>query len=218
MNVLITGASRGLGKALMERFVREGHQVVGVARGEEALRRAADGAVPLVADVGQDGERIVAEAQGLIGELDLVVLAASTLGPTPLRALSDTRAEELEQVLRVNLLGSFRIARAALAGMRVRGRGTVVFVSSDAAVEAYPTWGAYSVSKAAQDHLMRIWAAELQGTGVRLVSVDPGEMDTVMHAAAIPEADPSALRRPEDSAARLVAFLDEARTGERGVL
>ena len=72
--------------------------------------------------------------------------------------------------------------------MAVRGRGTVVAISSDAAAEAYPGWGAYAVSKAALDHLVRVWSAELEAAGVRFLSVDPGEMDTAMHAAALPDA------------------------------
>jgi NAD(P)-dependent dehydrogenase (short-subunit alcohol dehydrogenase family) len=85
--------------------------------------------------------------------------------------------------------------------MSLRGHGTVVFISSDAAVEAYPTWGAYGISKAAGAHLMRIWAEEVPT--VRFLAIDPGEMDTAMHAAAIPDADPTTLQRPVDVARRI---------------
>src|SRR2546421_727847 len=87
--------------------------------------------------------------------------------------------------------------RRAHPRRRRRGSGLIVHVSSDAAVAAYPRWGAYGVSKAALDHLNRIWAAELQQAGVRFLSVDPGEMDTAMHAQAMPEADRSQLAQPE---------------------
>jgi NAD(P)-dependent dehydrogenase (short-subunit alcohol dehydrogenase family) len=87
--------------------------------------------------------------------------------------------------------------------MLLRKRGLIVNVSSDAAVEPYPGWGAYGASKAALDHLTRILAAELAGSGVRAIAVDPGEMDTEMHAAAIPDADPSTLARPHDVARRV---------------
>jgi NAD(P)-dependent dehydrogenase (short-subunit alcohol dehydrogenase family) len=93
--------------------------------------------------------------------------------------------------------------------MALRGKGTVLHVSSDAAVEPYPKWGAYSVSKAGQDHLSRILAAELEGTGVRVLSVDPGEMDTQMHKDAIPEADPASLLRPAEVARRIIALLED---------
>jgi NAD(P)-dependent dehydrogenase (short-subunit alcohol dehydrogenase family) len=91
--------------------------------------------------------------------------------------------------------------------MILRRRGLVVHVSSDAAIAAYPTWGAYGVSKAALDHLARVWAAEVEGTGVRFVSVDPGEMDTRMHAEALPHADRAALASPDAVAEKLVARL-----------
>jgi NAD(P)-dependent dehydrogenase (short-subunit alcohol dehydrogenase family) len=92
----------------------------------------------------------------------------------------------------------------------------VVHITSDAAVSAYPRWGAYSVSKVALEHQGRIWAAELEGTGVRFFNVDPGEMDTRMHRDAIPDADPATLARPEDVAARLVALLERAETVPSG--
>jgi NAD(P)-dependent dehydrogenase (short-subunit alcohol dehydrogenase family) len=94
--------------------------------------------------------------------------------------------------------------------MALRGRGVLVHISSDAAVEPYPTWGAYGLSKAALDHLSRTWDAELTPLGVRSLSVDPGEMDTRMHAEAMPDADRSGLARPEDVAARIVHLLRRA--------
>jgi len=102
--------------------------------------------------------------------------------------------------------------------MALRGAGTIVHISSDAAVEAYPTWGAYGISKAAQDHLSRILAAELAGTGVRILAVDPGEMDTKMHADAVPDADRATLQRPADVAPRIVQMIEDevrARGGAR---
>jgi NAD(P)-dependent dehydrogenase (short-subunit alcohol dehydrogenase family) len=83
----------------------------------------------------------------------------------------------------------------------------VVNISSDASVEAYPTWGAYSISKAALDHLTRIWAVELAEAGVRFLSIDPGEMNTRMHADAMPEADPATLADPAAVAARIAAMI-----------
>ena len=91
--------------------------------------------------------------------------------------------------------------------MVLRGSGTIVNVTSDAASEAYERWGAYGVSKAALEQLGRVWAAELAGTGVRVITVDPGEMDTRMHADAIPDADRAALADPARVAAEIVALL-----------
>jgi NAD(P)-dependent dehydrogenase (short-subunit alcohol dehydrogenase family) len=101
--------------------------------------------------------------------------------------------------------------------MALRKRGTIVHVSSDAAVAAYPRWGAYSVSKAALDHLARIFAAELGELGVHVFSIDPGEMDTAMHRDAMPDADRSVLARPEEVARRIVSIIaaDRAENGAR---
>jgi NAD(P)-dependent dehydrogenase (short-subunit alcohol dehydrogenase family) len=222
---LITGASRGLGRALARELARRGVRVVLVARGRAELDaavaeiRAAGGeAHGIAADVGDKRaiHPIAGEAAALVGPIDLLVHNASTLGPTPLRLLLDTECEDLEQVLQVNLVGPFRLSKLVAGAMALRGRGVVVHLSSDAAVEAYPTWGAYSVAKAALDHLARVWAAELAGTGVRVLAVDPGEMDTVMHAAAIPDADRDALADPADVARKLLAMIDDPERAPSG--
>src|SRR5262249_50351892 len=146
----------------------------------------------------------------LVGPIDLLVLNASTLGPVPLRELADTECEDFSRVLDVNLVGPFRLAKAVVGSMVVRGGGLVVGLSSDAAVNGYPGWGPYGVSKAGLDHLLRTWAAELAGSGVRFLSVDPGEMDTRMHADAMPLADRSSLADPAWVAARLVRLFESA--------
>ena len=182
--VLVTGASRGLGAALARRLAQQGARVALVARGEAALDevvrdiRAAGGAAHAVpGDIGEkrDANRIAGAAAALVGPLDVVIHNASTLGVVPLLPLLETECEDLERVLAVNLVGPFRLTKILAGAMALRGRGVVVHISSDAAVAAYPRWGAYGVSKAAQDHLGRILAAELEGTGVRVLSVDPGE-------------------------------------------
>ncbi len=218
---LVTGASRGLGAALSEALAREGARVALVARGEAELeavatriRRAGGEAWALPGDVSdKEGALALAGAAAeLVGPIELLVHNASTLGPTPLPLLLDTPCESLEEVLQVNLVGPFRLTKAAAGAMALRGRGAIVHVSSDAAVEAYPRWGAYGASKAAQDHLARILAAELDGTGVRILSVDPGEMDTAMHAAAMPEADRATLAQPREVAERIVRLVRAVET------
>ncbi len=219
--VLITGASRGLGRALAEALAVKGAKLALVARDAGPLDdvtatiRARGGiAHAIVADIADKTaiHRIAGQAQGLIGEIGIAIHNASTLGPTPLRLLLDTECEDLAHVLETNLVGPFRLTKILAGAMALRGGGTIVHVSSDAAVEAYPRWGAYGISKAAQDHLSRILAAELAGTGVRILAVDPGEMDTVMHAAAAPDADRATLERPGDVAARIVEMIED---GER---
>ncbi|HTJ40871.1 MAG TPA: SDR family oxidoreductase [Kofleriaceae bacterium] len=221
----MTGASRGLGRALAEALASAGVKVVAVARHEGPLGdlvagiRARGGvAHAIAADVANKDavHRVIGQATALVGPIDLAIHNASTLGPVPLRLLLDTDCEDLAAVLETNLVGPFRMTKAIAGQMALRGRGTIVHVSSDAAVSAYPRWGAYGVSKAAQDHLSRILAAELEGTGVRVLAIDPGEMDTEMHAAAIPDADRASLARPADVAAKIVAMIRSDRpTGAR---
>ncbi|HRI53609.1 MAG TPA: SDR family oxidoreductase [Pseudomonadota bacterium] len=215
-SVLITGASRGLGRALSLLLAGAGARVVMVARHKEPLDAAvaevtaAGGtAFGLVADLGDKHQihAIAGEAAALVGPLDIVIHNASILGPTPLQLLLDTECEDFERVLQANLLGPFRLTKILAGAMALRGGGQIVHISSDAGVSAYPRWGSYGVSKAALDHLSRSWAAELDGTGVRVFAVDPGEMDTVMHAAAMPEADPKTLTPPAVIAARIVDML-----------
>jgi NAD(P)-dependent dehydrogenase (short-subunit alcohol dehydrogenase family) len=213
---LITGASQGLGKALAEELARQGARVVMVARDAAALEAAAQAiqkrggtAYALAADIGDKDavHPLAGAAAALVGPIDLLIHNASTLGPTPLPLLLDTACEDLERVLAVNVVGPFRLGKIIAGSMALRGTGLLVHISSDAAVNAYPGWGAYGLSKAALDHLSRTWAAELDGTGVRSISIDPGEMNTKMHADAIPSADPATLADPAAVAARIVALL-----------
>jgi NAD(P)-dependent dehydrogenase (short-subunit alcohol dehydrogenase family) len=216
---LITGGSKGLGLALARRLVGAGARVVLVARDAAAvdaavaaLRREAgraDAAFGLAADVAaQDAAHTIAgAAMALAGPIDLLIHNASALGPVPLRLLLDTDCEDLERALAVNLVGPFRLTKLLAGPMALRGRGVILQISSDAAVRAYPRWGAYGASKAAADHLARILAAELAGTGVRVLTVDPGDMDTDLHRAAVPDADPASLQAPDEVAARLLALV-----------
>lgn len=217
--VLVTGASRGLGRALAEALASRGARVVLVARDASSLGPVVDAirarggiAHAVVADISDKDSvyAIAAAAEAAAGPLDVLVHNASALGPVPLRPLLDTDCEDLERVLAANLVGPFRISKAVVGPMVLRGRGLVVHVSSDAAVEGYPAWGPYGASKAAHDQLARVWGGELAAHGVRYVSVDPGEMDTQMHADAIPDADPSTLARPRDVAERFVSLIERA--------
>lgn len=214
---IVTGGSRGLGAALGAELAERGARVVLVARERGPLEqtvariRAAGGeAHALAEDVGDKDaiHRIAGAAAALVGDIDVLVHNASTLGPVPLRLLLDTDCEDLEHALAINLVGPFRLTRVIAGPMVLHGRGVVVHVSSDAATSAYPRWGAYGVSKAALDHLNRIWAAELLGTGVRFLSVDPGEMRTRMHADAIPDADPARLQDPATVARRIATLIE----------
>lgn len=219
---LVTGASRGLGAALAEELAGRGAKVVLVARDEAPLskvagriRRRGGTAHVLPADIGDKSSiyPLAGAAAALVGPIDVLVHNASALGPTPLRLLLDTDCEDFTRVLDVNLVGPFRLTRALAGSMALRGGGVVVHVSSDASVNAYARWGAYSVSKAALDHLGRLFACELGDLGVRVFSVDPGEMDTRMHADAIPDADPATLADPRVVATQIVAMIEDDRIG-----
>jgi NAD(P)-dependent dehydrogenase (short-subunit alcohol dehydrogenase family) len=226
-SILVTGASQGLGAALARELADEGGRVALVAREPAALealarelRNKGREAHAFAYDIGDKAAiyPLVGGVRATLGAIDVLVHNASTLGPTPLRLLLDTDCEDLSRVLEVNLLGPFRLTKAVAGAMALRSTGTIVHVSSDAAIAAYPAWGAYSVSKAALDHLSRSWAAELGAHGVRVFSVDPGEMDTRMHRAALPDADPSTLADPRDVARRIVSMIeagDEIENGAR---
>lgn len=214
---LVTGASRGLGRALSIELSRRGYRVVMVARGKEDLEAAAasvravgkEPPVTLVYDVADKHAvvPIASLAAELGGDVDVLVHNASDLGPVPMPLLMDLACEDLEAVLQVNLVGPFRLSKAIGGSMALRKTGTILFLSSDAAVNAYPGWGAYGTSKAAADHLARTLAAELAIHGVRVLSVDPTDMDTEMHRRALPEADPSTLARPETIALAVADIL-----------
>ncbi len=223
--VLLTGASRGLGEELAVTLARRGAKLVLVARGEKELARvcariAAEGgsAVGITADVADKEavHRLAAQAaaafvsDGAPGGVDVLIHNAGTLGPSPLELMLDTDCEDLERAFAVNVLGPFRLTKAVLGHMSLRGSGLVVAVSSDAAVNAYPTWGAYGATKAAIEHTMRTFAAESEGSGVRFLVVDPGEMDTRMHADALPDADRATLTPPRVAAERLVRAMEKA--------
>jgi len=215
LRVAVTGGTSGLGLALVRRLVARGARVAFVARTARAVELIAKetGAYGIVGDVGRKDDiyPIALQVTGNLGGLDALVNNASSLGPTPLAPLADTECEELEQALAVNLMGPFRLAKAlfgALAASARDGRGAVVInISSDAAVNAYSGWGAYSASKAALRSLTAIWAEEAKAEGVAFLSLDPGDMDTPLHALAIPDADPASLKRPEDAAAEIVGAL-----------
>ena len=214
LRVAVTGGTSGLGLALVDALQRAGAKVAFVARDPHrvsavALRRP--GTHGICGDVADKEaiHRIALQVTGALGGLDILVNNASTLGPVPLVPLADTECEDFEAALATNVLGPFRLTKALLgalaASAREGRRALVVNIGSDAGASAYPDWGAYGTSKAAVAHMSRIWDEELKGLGVRVIVHDPGDMDTPMHAAALPGADRAALKRPQRAAAELLA-------------
>ena len=163
----------------------------------------------LALDVSQEAERLVEAALERFGRIDVLVNNASELGPSPMPALEEYPWQELQRVFRVNVLAPLHLAQLALPGMRARGEGVIINVTSDAGVEAYPGWGGYGASKAALEHVSRTLGAELEGTGVRVYVVDPGDMNTAMHRLAEPGVDLSDLPGPEASAPAFVQLVEE---------
>lgn len=212
---LITGASRGLGLEIARLYAGRGARLVLVARGEDALRRAAvelsrvTEVVALPADVAEDAERIAQAALDRFGRVDVLVNNASDIGPSPMPALEVYPWDALLRVLRVNAVAPLHLIQLLLPQMKARGSGLIVNVTSDAGVQAYAGWGGYGAGKAALEHLSRVLAEELRGTGIRVYVVDPGDMDTVMHRQAEPGADLSHLPGPQVPAPAFVQLAEE---------
>jgi NAD(P)-dependent dehydrogenase (short-subunit alcohol dehydrogenase family) len=224
LRVAVTGGTSGLGRALVDALAARGDAVAFVARDAARVRKVAAavaGSHGIVGDVAakDDAHAIALQVGGALGGLDVLVHNASSLGPVPLALLADTECEDFEAALATNVLGPFRLTKAVLGLLAASaresksrgGRALVVLVSSDAAVTPYPGWGAYGASKAALAHMGRIWHEELAPHGIAFVVVDPGDMDTPLHAAAVPDADPAALKRPQDAAREIVALIDRER-------
>lgn len=211
LRVAITGGTSGLGLALVQALTAHGARVAFVARQRQRVEEVAwaHGAHGIVGDVSRKDDiyPIAMQIIGELGGLDVLINNASDLGSVPLALLGDTDCEALERALATNLVGPFRLTKALLGALDASardGRGAVILnVSSDAAINAYPRWGAYGASKAALHHLSRIWGEELAGEGIAVLSIDPGDMDTPMHALAVPDADPSSLKPPAVAADEL---------------
>lgn len=222
--VLITGASQGLGRQLALDFAREGASGISItARNLEALgevRREIEEISPgarvvlMAADVSRadEIERVVATTLSEFGgRLDVLVNNAGILGPSPMPYLLDYPLEDFRRVLEVNLVAPFLFIKKALPAMIERG-GSIINVTSDAGREGYPGWGAYGISKFGLEGMSQTWAAELEGTGVRVNWVDPGSMDTEMHRLAEPDEDPAEWADPAEVAPLFVYLAsDESR-------
>jgi NAD(P)-dependent dehydrogenase (short-subunit alcohol dehydrogenase family) len=208
--ILITGASRGLGRELALAFAREGAKALVItARDTEDLHNIKAEIAEIspetrvrtvAADLSDhdDLERLAAGALSEFGgRLDVLVNNASILGPTPMPYLLDYPLEDFRSVLNVNLIAPFLLIKKLLPAM-IEAGGSIVNVTSDAGRHGYPGWGAYGISKFGIEGLSETWAAELEETDVRINWVDPGNMNTAMHRAAEPDEDPAEWADPRD--------------------
>jgi NAD(P)-dependent dehydrogenase (short-subunit alcohol dehydrogenase family) len=207
---LITGASKGLGRALARGLAARGWRLVLDARNSSALSAvAADlpDAVAVRGDVSDVAHRdVLTTTVERLGRLDLLVNNASDLGPSPLPSLADYPVDALRQVYETDVVAPLVLTQLLLPYLRAAG-GTVLNISSDAAVEPYPGWGGYGSAKAALDQLSRVLGAE--EPDVRVYAVDPGDMRSDMHQAAFPGEDISDRPEPEVVVPALLRLLDE---------
>jgi len=213
---IVTGASKGLGKALAKGLAAQGWSLVLDARGESALARAEDevrgllrGAAQVRAvagDVTDAGHRraLTATAERL-GGLDLLVNNASTLGRSPLPRAADLSPETLRRIVEVNTIAPLALTQETLPLLRRSTDPRVLNVTSDASVEHYDSWGGYGSSKAALDHLSATIAVE--EPGIRVWAVDPGDMRTEMHQDAFPGEDISDRPEPDSVVPALLALV-----------
>lgn len=200
--IMVSGGSRGLGRALTRRYVEEGASVSICARSEEDLGEVADHvraaggrclAIPADVSSADDVERWFEATSATFGRIDAVVNNASVLGP--LVPVKEHPEDAWRRVMEVNLTGAFLCARAAVPRLR-RTAGSLIHVSSGVGDHGRPEWGAYCVSKNGLEALSEMLAGELADDGVRSNVVDPGAMRTEMRAAAYPEEDPGEVPAP----------------------
>ncbi len=207
---LITGTSRGLGRALCHALAGRGWSLVADARAADELSAATDGLASVIAVPGDvtdpDHRARLAAAVAQFGTLDLLVSNASTLGPSPLPQLADYPLSALRHVYETNVVAPLALIQL-LAGPLTRAGGTIINVSSDAAVEAYPGWGGYGSSKAALDQLTNVLGEE--EPRLRCYAFDPGDMRTEMHQRAFPGEDISDRPEPGTVVPALLRLVDE---------
>ncbi len=218
---LVTGASQGLGRALALAYAKEGASLVVNSRSEEGIRPVAEEVEGLGAEVlavaadvsrGEDARRLVEEAVGRFGGIDVLVNNAGLLGPRV--AIEEYPEEEWRRVIDANLTGPYLVSKAAI--LHLREGASIINVVSGVSVEGRAEWGAYSVSKFGLEGLSQILAAELEGRGVRSNAVDPGGMRTGMRAAAYPEEDPQTRVTPEENTAVFVYLASDESKGVTG--
>src|SRR5262249_51731329 len=227
-NILITGASQGLGREMSLRFAREGaaglslvaRHVDQLNKVRELVRKVAPNIdiVVIEADVSKarDIERIVASTLAQFkGHLDVLVNNASTIGPSPMPDLLDYPVEDFRSVLDTNLIGPFLLIKSALPAM-IESGGSIINVTSDAGQVGYPGWGAYGVSKFGLEGMSQTWASELKNSEVAERGADPGSTTPESPRPAEREKDPNKGAAPADVTDVFVFLASDASKGVTG--
>jgi NAD(P)-dependent dehydrogenase (short-subunit alcohol dehydrogenase family) len=205
--MLITGGTRGIGRAALVRFIEKKAKVAFCARGERAGREIEDevrkggGEVlffPL--DIASEPEvsKMVEVVRGRWGGIDLLINNAGLLGP--MSTIENYPPADWEEVIRVNVVGTFVVTRSVLPTMRAADRGRIIFITSSLGRKGRAGWGGYAVSKFAMEGLMQTLADETKGSGIRVMALNPGATRTAMRAAAYPNEDPNRLKAPSEVA------------------
>jgi NAD(P)-dependent dehydrogenase (short-subunit alcohol dehydrogenase family) len=218
---VVTGASKGLGKALALAYAKEGAKVVVNSRSEESIRPVAEeieklggDVLAVAADVStrEGADKLVSGTVERFGSIDVLVNNAGILGSRV--AIEEYPEDEWRAVIEANLTGPFLVSKAAIP--RIREGGSIINVVSGVSVEGRAEWGAYSVSKFGLEGLSQILAAELEERGIRSNAVDPGGMRTEMRASAYPDEDPMSRITPEENTAVFVYLASDESKGVSG--
>lgn len=221
--IMITGASKGLGYALLLAFAKQKARLAICARNSEPLEEAKLEAerlgaevLAVTADVSniRDVDRFVSLTEEAFGRIDVMINNASIFGPGP-SLIVDYPEEEFSKVIHVNVFNPFLMIKRILPGMLARNSGSIVNITSEAGKTGFAEWGAYGISKFAVEGLTETLADELKGTNIRVNMVDPGEMDTEMHHLAVPDCDYE-LARPEDITGIFLYLASPESAGEHG--
>jgi NAD(P)-dependent dehydrogenase (short-subunit alcohol dehydrogenase family) len=222
---LVTGASRGIGRAVALELARRGAHVIAVARTvgaleelDDEIRRSTDHNATLVPLDLKDGnaiDRLGASIFQRWKKLDILIGNAGILGP--LTPIAHINPKDWQDLVEINVTANYRLIRSCDPLLRQSDAGRAVFITSGAAVTSRSYWGGYAVSKAALEMLARTYAEETSTTSVRVNLFNPGPTRTVMRAKAMPGEDPSTLPRPEAVAREIVdvTLPSWTKTGER---
>ncbi|MBD3275683.1 MAG: SDR family NAD(P)-dependent oxidoreductase [Candidatus Marinimicrobia bacterium] len=222
-HILVTGASRGIGRTLAKTYVENGAQVTGCATSEDLLSELQDECTDLPGDfefvvadltINEDVVNLLETGIKRFGSIDVLVNNAGILGPRD--EIADYPDETWDRVIDVNLNAVFHLTKAVLQNMQEHGSGRIINVTSGVGVNGYARWGAYSVSKFGIEGLTQVLADEVKDTQIETNAVNPGPISTEMRAEAYPEEDPATIPSPEDIMDIFLFLASEQSTGNNG--